>query len=150
MGGHFWSYSVPYQEDIRAALETLREQEFRAGRFWQPTEVSPGFFGRLFGRGPSKPKRPDSIREALKISDATGTRSILDMERVSDTPDFGVVSPLRTEELRELFGTEQPTLEVIEKSDEFIDRLERGQGVYIILYEQGKPKKIYFAGYSYD
>jgi hypothetical protein len=99
MGGHFWSYSVPYQEDIRAALEALREQEFRTGRFWQPTEVQPGFFGRLLGRGPSKPKRPASIREALKTSDATGTRSILDMERVSDTPDLGAVSPLRPEEL---------------------------------------------------
>jgi len=60
------------------------------------------------------------------------------------------VSPLPPEELRELFGTEQPTLEAIEKSDEFIDRLERGQGVYILLYQQGKPQKIYFAGYSYD
>ncbi len=150
MGGEFWSYSVPYQEDIRAALEALREQEFRAGRFWQPTEVQPGLWGRLLGRGPIKPKRPASIREALKISDATGTRSILDMERVSDTPESGAVSPLRPEELRELFGTEQPTLEAIEKSDEFIDRLERGQGVYIILYQQRKPEKIYFAGYSYD
>src|SRR5438045_3385585 len=128
MGSEFWSYSVPYQEDIRAALETLREQEFRAGRFWQPAEVQPGSFGRLLGRGPSKPKRPASIPEALKISDATGTRSILDMERVTDTPELGAVSPLRPEELREFFGTEQPTIETIEKSDEFIDRLERGQG----------------------
>jgi hypothetical protein len=150
MGGHFWSYSVPYQKDIRAALEALREQEFRAGRFWQPAEVEPGFFGRLLDRGPSKPKRPASIPEALKISDATGTRSILDMERVTDTPELGAVSPLQPQELRELFGTEQPTLETIEKSEAFIDRLERGQGVYIILHEQGKPEKIYFAGYSYD
>jgi hypothetical protein len=150
MGGEFWSYSVPYQEDIRAALEALREQEFRAGRFWQPAEVQLGFFGRLLGRGPCRPKSPASIPEALKISDATGTRSILDMERVTDTPGLGAVSPLRPEELRELFGTEQPTLEAIEKSDEFIDRLERGQGVYIILYHQGKPEGIYFAGYSYD
>jgi hypothetical protein len=150
MGGHFWSYCVPYQENIQAALEALREQEFRAGRFWQPAEVQPGLFGRLLGRGPSKPKRPASIPEALKISDATGTRSILDMERVTDTPELGAVSSLRSEELRDLFGTEQPALEAIEKSDEFIDRLERGQGVYIVLYQEGKPEKIYFAGYSYD
>jgi hypothetical protein len=150
MGGHFWSYSVPYQDDICAALEALREQEFRAGRFWQPAEVQPGFFGRLLGRGSSKPRRPASIREALKISDTTGTRSILDMDRVTDTPELGAVSPLRPQTLRELFGTEQPTLDAIEKSDEFIDRLERGQGVYITLYQQGKPEQIYFAGYSYD
>ena len=150
MGGEFWSYSVPYQQDIPAALEKLREQEFRAGRFWQPDEAQPGFLGRLLGRGPSKPERPASIQEALKFSDATGTRSILDMERVSETPELGAVSPLSVEELRELFGTEQPTRDVIEQSEEFIERLERGQGVYIIIYRQGKPDEIYFAGYSYD
>lgn len=150
MGGEFWSYSVPYQQDIQAALESLRQQEFQAGRFWQPDEVYPGFLGRLLGRGPSKPKRPASIEEARKISDATGTRSILDMERVSETPALGAVSPVPPEELRELFGTEQPTREAIEQSDEFFERLERGQGVYIIIYQQGRPQEIYFAGYSYD
>lgn len=142
MGGEFWSYSVPYQEDIRVALETLREQEFRAGRFWQPSEVSPGFFGHLLGRGPSKPKRPVSILEALKISDATGTRSILDMQRVSETPELGTVSPLPVGQLRELFGTEHPSREVIEQSEDFIERLDRGQGVYIITYREGKPDGI--------
>jgi hypothetical protein len=150
MGGEFWSYFVPYQKDIQAALEALREQEFRAGRFWQPPIVQSGFFDRILGRPPSKPKPPGSIGEALKISDATGTRSILDMERVSDTPDLGAVSPLPPEELQQLFGTEQPTRQTIEKSDDFIERLERGQGVYIVTYQQGKPDGIYFAGYSYD
>jgi hypothetical protein len=150
MGAEFWSYSVPYQEDIRAALEILREREFSARRFWQPSLVAPGFFGRILGRAPSKPKPPASIREALKISGATGTRSILDMERVSGNPALGAVSPLPAEELRTLFGTEQPTVEAIEQSEEFIERLERGQGVYIITYQRGKPDGIYFAGYSYD
>ena len=40
---------------------------------------------------------------------------------VADPRELGAVSPLPPEELRELFGTEQPTLEAIEKSDEFID-----------------------------
>jgi len=150
MGGHFWSYVVPYQEDIQAALEALREREFRAGRFWQPSEVQPGFFGRILGRPPSKPKPPATIREALKISDATGTRSILDMERISETPDLGAVSPLPPDELRRLFGTTEPTREMIEHSDEFVESLERGQGVYITLCREGKPEEIYFAGYSFD
>ena len=150
MGAEFWSYSVPYQQDIRAALETLREREFRAGRFWQPTQVASGFFGRILGRAPSKPKPPASIREALKISGATGTRSILDMERVSDKPALGALSPLPAEELRSPFGSEQPTVEAVEQSDEFIERLGRGQGIYIITYQRGNPDGIYFAGYSYD
>jgi hypothetical protein len=150
MGGHFWSYHVPYQQDLNAALQALRDSEFKAGRFWQPTEVMPGFLGRLLGQGPSKPKPPRDIREALKIADATGTRSILDMERISDTPDYGAVCRLTPDQLKEFFGTEQPTQEVIEKSDEFIESLERGQGVCIVLYRGGKPDGLYFAGYSYD
>jgi hypothetical protein len=150
MGAEFWSYTVPFREDIQSALEALRKREFVAGRFWQPSEVEPGFFGRLLGRPPSKPKQPASIKEAIKISDATGTRSILDIERISPTPDFGTVSPLSPEDLQRFFGTTQPTHDIIERSEEFIDSLERGQGVYIILYQQGKPHEIYFAGYSCD
>jgi len=150
MGGHFWSYTVPFQEDISSALQSLREREFRAGNFWQPSEVEPGFFGRLLRRPPTKPKPPTTIQEAIKIADATGTRSILDMERISSTPDLGAISPVSPEDLQRFFGTTQPTQEIIERSDEFIDSLERGQGVYIILHQNGKPHEIYFAGYSFD
>ena len=150
MGGHFWSYTVPFQEDISSVLQTLREREFRAGKFWQPSEVEPGFFGRLLGRPPTKPKPPATIQEALKISSYTGTRSILDMERISAAPDLGAISPVPPDDLQRFFGTTQPAQETIERSDEFIDSLERGQGVYIILYHQGKPREIYFAGYSFD
>ena len=73
MGARFWSYFVPYREDLRAALEALREQEFRAGRFYQPSEVPPGVIGRLLGRPPSKPRPPASIREAIKIADTNAT-----------------------------------------------------------------------------
>src|SRR5687767_11184844 len=120
MGAEFWSYFVPYQEDIRAALEALREQEFRAGRFRQPSQIQPGFFGALLGRSPSKPKPPDSIQEAIRIADtdATGTRSILDMERISDSPASGTVTCVPPDDLHRLFGTEQPTRKMVEESDE--------------------------------
>lgn len=152
MGARFWSYFVPYQEDIRGALEALREQEFRAGRFRQPASIQPGFFGRMLGWSPSKPKLPTSIREAIRIADtdATGTRSILDMERISDTPVSGAVSPVPQDELQRIFGTQQPTREMVEQSEELIERIDRGQGLYVITYQQGKPDGIYFAGYSYD
>jgi hypothetical protein len=152
MGAHFWSHIVPYQDDIGAVLAGLREQEFRAGRFYQPSEIYPGFLGRLFGRKPYKPKPPKTIEEAIARtgSVATGTRSILDMERISETPDFGTLSPVSREELQRMFGTEQPTLEMIEKSDELIESIERGHGIYIIIYEQRRPERIYLAGYSYD
>src|SRR5262245_26599584 len=137
MGAEFWSYFVPYQQNVSAALEALREQEFRAGRFWQPSEVQPGFFGRLLARSPSKPKPPRSIREAIKIADAsaTGTRSILDMERISDTPDYGVAWLVPRDELRELLGTEEPTRKMVEENEEMIERIGRGQGVCVVTYE---------------
>jgi hypothetical protein len=152
MGAEFWSHFVPYQEDIRAALEALREQEFRAGRFRQPSLIEPGFFGRMLGRSPSKPKPPASIQEAIRIADvdATGTRSILDMERISETPGSGTLTPVPRDDLYRLFGTEQPTREMVEESEELIDRIDRGQGIYVVTYQQGKPDGIYFAGYSYD
>jgi len=152
MGARFWSYFVPYQEDIRGALEALRQEEFRAGRFYQPSLLQPSLFGRLFGRPPSKPPRPASIREAIKIAarDATGTRSILDMERISEIPDCGAVSPVAPDELLRLLGTDQPTREMAAQCEELFERIDRGQGIYIVTYQQGRPDGIFFAGYSFD
>ena len=39
---------------------------------------------------------------------------------------------------------------MIEANDDFFDLIERGRGVYIIAFDQGKPSEICFAGYSYD
>ena len=86
----------------------------------------------------------------MEDADADGTRSILDLERVSDEPDFGSVTPLSDEDLQDLFGTNKPTREMIEESDELFETIDRGQGVYVIAYRDGKPSEIFFAGYSYD
>ncbi len=152
MGAQFWSYFVPYQQDIPAALGALREQEFRAGRFWQPSEIQPGAFGRILGRGLSKPPPPRTIEEAIKLADPSGngTRSILDMERISDAPAFNAAWLLPGDELERLFGTDQPTRKMVEDSEELIELIDRGQGVCIVTYQQGKPDGIYFAGYSFD
>ena len=147
MGGHAWFYYVEYEPDLNAALQKLREREFRAGRY------NPAVWFPEFPVGPNSPSpgaQHGSIEEALEDSDADGTRSILDMERIGDVPDYGVVAPLPADELMELFGTDKPTREEIEGSDELFERLERGQGVYIVAYEGGRPSEIFFAGYSFD
>jgi hypothetical protein len=72
------------------------------------------------------------------------------MERVADAPDFNAVAPLPEETLLRLFGTEQPTHEAIEESEDFYSVLERGQGVYVLVYEGSRPSEILFAGYSFD
>ena len=84
------------------------------------------------------------------MADADGTRSILDIERIGDEPDYGVVVPLSSEQLIELYGTEQPTREMIEEELDLYEDIERGQGVYTIAWKDGNPSEIFFGGYSYD
>jgi hypothetical protein len=132
MGAEAWDYFVPYEADVQAAIEKLREREFRAGRFNGSEE------------------NPATIDEAREVADADGTRSILDIDRVGDEPDYGVVVPLSSEQLAEFFGTDRPTREMIEENSDFFEDIERGQGVYIIAYKNDKPSEIFFGGYSYD
>ena len=147
MGGHPWFYFVGYEPDIDAALQKLRRREFDAGRY-NPAVDFPDF--PVTDESPTPGAQHDTIEEAQEDADADGTRSILDMERVADAADFGTVAPLARETLLELFGTTEPTREIVEGSDELYGVLERGQGVYIIVYEGGRPSEIFFAGYSYD
>ena len=132
MGAEAWSYFVPYDEDVQRALDQLKEREFRAGRF------------------NGNHAHPATIEEAREAGDADGTRSILDMDRIGDEPDFGVVVPLSPEKLRDLFGTDQPTRSMIEGNFDYYEDIERGQGVCMIAFEDGKPSEIHFVGYSYD
>lgn len=147
MGGHPWFYFVDYEPDINAALEKLREREFQAGRY-NPVMDFPEF--PVTPQSPAPGRGHDSIEEAFEDADADGTRSILDMMQVSDTPDFNAVSPLPEEDLLSIFGTDKPTHEMIEGSDELYEMLERGQGVYVIVYKDDQPSEIFFAGYSFD
>ena len=147
MGGHPWFYYVDYEPDINAALQKLRQREFLAGRY-NPAIPFPEF--PVDENSPVIGAQHSSIEEALEDADADGTRSILDMMKVSDTRDYFAVAPLSEEKLRELFGTDKPTYEMIEDSEELYEVLERGQGVYIIAYKDAQPSKILFAGYSFD
>jgi hypothetical protein len=179
MGGEPWMYFVPYERNVQSALEKLKEREFRAGRYYPvlteiPFPVDPD--------GPAPGAAHASIADARDAADATGTRSILDMNRVSATPprgpnlheqieravrqsrggvvdlgfmvggDFGhgVVTPVPSETLEELYGTEKPTREAVERAPEFLEEVDRGTGVYVILYVGDFPREICFAGYSYD
>jgi hypothetical protein len=147
VGGHPWCYFVEYEPDIDAALQKLRRREFEAGRY-NPAVDFPDF--PVTADSPAPGAQHDSIEEAMEDSDADGTRSILDMERVTQEPDFNAVAPMPRETLLELFGTERPTREMIDESELFELMDERGQGVYVIVYEGERPSEIFFAGYSFD
>src|SRR5947209_1180853 len=103
MGAEPWSYFVPFREDIQGALEALRQHEFAAGRYHRP----------------DSDEEPKSPEEALEMADADGTRSILDMQRVSETPDYFAVAPLARDQLLALFGTDQPTHTMIAGNHDF-------------------------------
>jgi hypothetical protein len=132
MGAEPWDYFVPYEPDIQAALEKLRQREFRAGRY----------------RGSEDD--PETIEEVIENMGADGTGSILDMMSVGETPDFFKVAPMPAEVQRRLFGTDKPTRQMIERNHDFWEDIERGQGVYIIAYKEDKPSEIFFGGYSFD
>ena len=132
MGAEPYEYTVPYEPDIQAALDKLRTRVFESGRFHGAK---------------SKPPTPAA---AFEMAGENGTRSILDINRVSEQPDFCCAAPLTLRELKEYFGTDKPTKDLVVKSDDFWDDLERGMARYIILHESNEPHQIFFAGYSFD
>jgi hypothetical protein len=147
VGGHPWFYFVAYQKDINKALQELKVREFRAGRY------NPVIRFLTFPMGddsPSPGAKHASIQKALEASREDGTRSILDMDRVDTKPDDFVVVPLSPDRLMELYGTHRPAREAIEADMDFFDDIERGQGIYIVVYKDHLPSEILFAGYSFD
>jgi hypothetical protein len=132
MGAEPWFYFVLYQDDIEAALNALKEREFAAGRF-NGAEM-----------------QPESMEDALEVAGADGTRSILDMMGVSDTPEFFAVTPVPPAQLLTYFGTEKPTRVMVERNHDYFEDIERGHGICLVVYKDDQPHELYFAGYSFD
>jgi hypothetical protein len=132
MGAEPYEYFVPYERNIQAALDKLRAKVFAAGEF----------NGAEFG--------PATPEEALEMADADGTASILDIQRIADQPDYFCAAPFSARELQQYFGTDKPTREDVEQSDDYWEDLDRGQARYVVLYEKEQPTEVYFAGYSFD
>ena len=132
MGGEPWSSFTKFDANLQRALDNLRREVFAAGAYRYAEE------------------NPTSIEEALEIADADGTASILDIQQVSDEPDFCCAAPFSADELKTYFGSDRPTRADIEASEDYWEDLERGQARYAIAYANGKPAEIYFAGYSFD
>jgi hypothetical protein len=147
MGAHPYWYLVKYKPDIGEALRELREREFQAGRY-NPVTRFPAF--PVGPHSPAPGAGHLTIAQAVQAAGADGTRSILDLDCVSDEPGFGAASPLEHDLLDELFGTTQPTREMVEAGYDLWDHLDRGLGVYIVVYRDGQADEVYFAGYSYD
>ena len=70
MGAEPYEYTVPYEPDIQAALEKLRQRVFES---------------KEFNGAELDPPTPEA---AFQLTEADGTGSILDINRISDEPDF--------------------------------------------------------------
>jgi hypothetical protein len=104
-----------------------------------------------------------SIEEAVKAGDASGTGSILDIHRISDSPEFLASFPLSNEWLIRLLGTHEPGRELVNQvilQEEYLDEdnsdvwgdladeMGSGGSCYFVVYENDKPSEIFFTGYS--
>ncbi len=147
----YW-YHVKYQDDVAVALQKLREREFQAGRY-NPVIPFPFELFPIGSASPAPGAQHSSIGDALEDAAEEGTRSILDLDHISDSPAFRAVSPVSDEVLRQAFGTAMPTRTMLPPEAPIVDFLadiERGHGVYVVLYEGHKPTEIVFIGYSFD
>jgi hypothetical protein len=93
------------------------------------------------------------MAEAIRDAAATGegTRSILDIAPTGTTPALGAAEPVSREAVFDMFDTDQPTHEMVQaKLNWVLDDIGRGECVYMVIYRDGKPAELLFAGYSFD
>jgi hypothetical protein len=168
MGATTWNYFVPYEADTEGALQRLRQQVFRDGKYGSgipaPKEMKAAF-EQLIAQSPNpelarqqmeqamaqmeqlrhlmppEQTKPDTIEELLEQRAESGTHSILDIQRISSVPDFGAVCPMASEDLQNLFATDKPTRKLV---------AERWQGIYFTVYRDGMPDELFFMGTSGD
>jgi hypothetical protein len=163
VGANPYFYFTPFEDDINAALQKLRQREFAAGRYDPAMQTAnPPSYMFMF-RFPPNETSPHpgaqhaSIEEAIDAGAESGTGSILDIYEVASEANYGIACPLTEAELTSLFGSAQPSRNQVEaalargpNADAFWGRIERGQARYIIVYVGQQPSEILFAGYSWD
>ena len=168
MGSSVYFYYVPYQYDIEAALQSLRQREFLAGRYdpaMRQANPPMWMFEFTFPPDASSPA-PGPVHATLGDAffnnemGAEGTRSIIDLFQITSEPDSCAASPLAEDDLHAHFGTTKPCREQIKTqlfspnwtpaAERILTSIDRGQGRYIVLHENGAPSEIFFIGYSFD
>jgi hypothetical protein len=176
MGASGWHYLVPHQDDVANALAELRQAVYDSGDFYrEEPDPSPALTEEQFvaqldpahdamglneallegwreAQQRPRPVDPDTL---LASQPDSGTHSIIDMAGgVSAQPVRLTVSPLTPEQLRESFGTTEPTREQAlawAQRGGYTSYRTRWEGVYVLTFTtDGKPDQILFAGYSGD
>jgi len=167
MGGNYWQYFVPYQQDIQQAFVALRQRVFAAGDYpvMPPPAAGMTFeqFCAYYGGVPlhqlseaerreeeelfrlwSRPFEPTTIDALLEWNGSEGTGTILDVTT------FYALDRLTDIELLATFGTLQPDRHLIEAAGAQILRARAGLCVYVVVYADGEPSEIFFVGLTGD
>jgi hypothetical protein len=153
MGANPYWYFVPYEADLVAALQKLRAREFQSGRY---NPVTPFQKFPIDLSAPTLGAQHGSIEDVMDAAEEDGTRSILDIAQLASEPLDGsrmpyfTAFPLANPDMEELFGTLHPTRKLVETNTRMWDRIERGSAIYLVIFDDGKPHEIFFAGYSFD
>jgi hypothetical protein len=159
MGASDWRYVTPYRGDVAAALRDLRERVFRDREYYWWDD---------FEEDEPRPATIDGIWASPRMRES-GTHSVLDVSRVVTTTappnpgnsgDYGTVRPLAADRVAHHFGNERPSRTQFEAlamdpstpgHADFINELTmRGAGLYVLLYDGGRPTEAGFWGYSGD
>jgi hypothetical protein len=148
-----WSYWVPYDPDVSAALQRLREEIFERGDYLMADSIVSVGSRLIIPPSDSRPK-PATIKELQERVGKSGTHSILDMTCISPTPKRKAISPLPESSLKEYFGSMTPAPSDVQEIYDFgsLEKFvtKRWRGIYIVAYFEGEPSDIFFAGCSGD
>ena len=106
MGAEPWTCFTPYRSDIELALREAQEREFKAGNY-DP-------YGILEEEG----IQPESIEQLRELMEESGTGTIHDVQRISDSIEWFASCPLAPQQLQDLYGTDQPTRAMVETNFE--------------------------------
>jgi len=168
MGASSWSYFVPYREDIGAALEALRKRVFQTREYLDPdASLLQVFSGRAAGKklldrlpdelreeirkeiSLRRARRPATIEDLLERAGAGGTHSILDIVKIGARPGRAAAAPLGPAQRRKLYGTLKPDrVQVETRLYELMNLRPAWKACYVVVYRDGRPSEICFAGSS--
>jgi hypothetical protein len=90
---------------------------------------------------------PDSL---LASQLHAGAHSVIDMTRVAEVPSYNAVAPAPDDYLLRFFGTTKPQVADIDAAIDTrrLDSFGHWPNMYLIGYEDARPKAVYFFGSS--
>lgn len=140
MGASAWHYVVGYRPDTESAFAELQETVLADGKYYH-------------GLGTwSSMAELNEARHTERFWEE-GTHSILDMMSISGPDgedDIAVLRLLRDDEVRALFGHDQPTNSDFERFTAAEWDINRWEGRATVLYQGGQPHGLAFWGISGD